>query len=272
MATISDMKIGATSNLRQMSAQLSSLDKFSRTVSMSMGPQLEILDSINRALSVSTSTHMRTVEGLNRAISMSMASQLDYIDRSLSSLNKVLSMSVNSVLTDLQYDVTTVPRYIPARHLGSGPFREDTEQDGTDSLMVIRMSDLHPDVLMTCNTELSNGDYFHAVQEAIKGLLWKIRRLTGLKSDGISLVEQAFAYKNRESPHIAINKLDTPSKLDEQEGFIDSLKGLIRMYRNPLAHEPKVTWILGKDRAVYALLQITDYHSRIDHAFIRRVV
>ena len=69
MATISDMKFGATSNLRQLSA----LDKFSRTVSMSMGPQLEILDSINRALSVSTSTYMRSMAGLNRA--MSMASQ-----------------------------------------------------------------------------------------------------------------------------------------------------------------------------------------------------
>ena len=176
-------------------------------------------------------------------------------------------MSVNSVLTDLQYIVTTAPD-TTARHLGSGAFREDTEQDGTDSLKILRKSNLHPDVLQSCGMELSNGDYFHAVLEAIKGLLQRIRDLTGLQVDGYSLVEQAFAYK-KSPPFIALNALKTVSQRNVQDGFIYFLKGLILMYRHPLAHEPKITWLLGETEALSVLLQISEYHRRIDHAIIR---
>ena len=265
MTTRATMTIAATDGLRQMRPQLNSLDSLSRSLAVSMGPGMEALDSLSRSLAVSMGPSMEALDSLSRSLAVSMGPSMEALD----SLTNLMSVSSNSVIADLQYDLITVPTYIPAQHLGSKPFRENTEQDGTDPLMGIRKSDLHPDVLQSCRIELSNGDYFHAVLEAIKGLCQKIRDLTGLLVDGSNLVEQAFAYKKR-PPYIALNSLKTSSQCNVQDGFSYSLKGLILMYRNPLAHEPKITWLLGETEALSVLLQISEYHRRIDRASIRR--
>ena len=243
MTTRATMKIAATSGLGQMGPQLSSLDSLSKSLAVSMDLHMKVLDSLSRSLAVSMGPHMKVLDSLSRS----------------------LAVSLDSVLTDLQYDVKTVPTYIPARHLGSGPFHEDTEQYDTDSLMVVRKSDLHPEVLRSCGMELSNGDYFHAIEEAIKGLLQRIRDFTGLKADGVSLVEEAFAYKKK-IPYIALSKLATSSETNRQEGLIRALCGLIFMYRNPLTHEPRSAWPLDDTEAILVLSQISRYHSWLDSA------
>ena len=133
--------------------------------------------------------------------------------------------------------------------------------------MTVRKSDLHPEVLRVCEVELANGDYFHAVEEAIKGLMSRISQLTGLDSDGVSLVEQVLAHKNR-TPHLALNELNARSLRDVQDGFILRLKGLITMYRNPMAHELRISWSLSKMEAVTILIEISDAHRRIDSSHI----
>ena len=251
-----------TANLLKVShlREMNSIDRMVRSplveqmnrINRMMSPLVEQMNRINRMMSP-------LVEQMNRINRMMspLVEQMNRIDRMMQSplveqmnrINRISSMSVNSFLSDLQHnsEVDPFPIYIPSKHLGSGPFREDTEQDDTDSLMVIRKSDLHPYVLKSCEMELSSGDYFHAIEEAIKGLFQRMRDLTGLRTDGFNLVEQAF---EKSPPPIALNSLRTSSQRNVQGGFIYSLKGLIFMYRHPLAHEPKVTWLIGETEAL----------------------
>ena len=225
------------------------------------------IQQLSEAMAVSMAPTLKGIQQLSEAMAVSMAPTLKGIQQ----LSEAMTVSMNSFVVSLPSNIGNAPRYIPARHLGSGPFLEDTEQDDTDSLMVIRMSDLHPGVLFSCKSELSNRDYFHAVLEAIKGLCQRIRDLTGLQTDGYSLIEQALAYK-KGPPYIALNPLKTSSQRNVQEGFIHQLIGLILMYRHPLAHEPKITWLLGETEALSVLLQISECHRRIDYAVIRRII
>ena len=254
------------------SPSMEALDRINRMFS---SPSMEALDRINRMFS---SPSMEALDRINRMFSSPSMEALDRINRMFSSpsmealdniRNVVTPMSEDLDLSDLRRKSERVhlPAYVPAQHLGSRPFHEDTEQNDKDSLMVIRMSDLYPDTLMDCKTELSNQDYFHAVEEAIKGLLRKIRRITSLESDGIKLIEEAFAYKKK-TPYIALNKLNTLSQHNVQEGFIHSLRGMIYGYRNPMAHESRLTWPLGDDEAISVLFQISEYHRRIDSRYI----
>ncbi len=227
---------------------------FTKTTDVSRISYWEQMDRINR---LTKNPLIEQMDRINRLTKNPLTEQVDYI-------NRLSSLSMNSLLFDLQYktQVKPFPIYIPSQHLGSGPFDEDTEQDDKDSLTVIRKSDLHPDVIMACGTELSRGDYFHAVQEAIKGILDRIRGITGLTSDGTSLVEEAF--RDSKTPYLALNQLATSSEQNVQRGFKHSLISLISMYRNPMSHELRIKWKLDDTEALVVLLQISQCHKRID--------
>ena len=61
---------------------------------------------------------------------------------------------------------------------------------------------VHPDVLHYCSAEFLGDNPFHAVLEATKSVAEKIRKKTGLKSDGTRLVQEALAGR---SPMLRIN-------------------------------------------------------------------
>src|SRR6266498_2782823 len=63
------------------------------------------------------------------------------------------------------------------------------------------------DVLAFCRPELLEGNYFHAVFEATKGVAQKIRDRTGLTTDGSGLVQEAFSIRNGRKPLLAWNPL-----------------------------------------------------------------
>lgn len=124
---------------------------------------------------------------------------------------------------------------------------------------------VHPDVLRFCKEELLKDNYFHAVLEATKSVADKLRTKTGLTDDGGVLVDRALG---GEPPLLAINPLTTGSEKSEQKGFVNLVKGLFGMFRNPTAHVPKITWAVNKDDAeeVFTLLSLV--HRRIDAATI----
>ena len=275
MATITDVKLGATHDLGRTAVrlqrivnaahsrdrQLESLNCISRLASGPAQPYLETFNRISRLASGPAQPYLETFNRINRLRSKVIQDQ-----RQLDRLVDAVTFPSASPLLDLRRQSNVLPAYIPARHLGSGPFPEDTEKE-EEALVVISKSELHPYVLMYCEMELSNGDYFHAVLEAIKSLLQRVRDLTGLKSDGVQLVEEAFAYKKR-TPYISLNKLVTSSETNRQEGMIHALRSLIFMYRNPLAHEPRSAWPLDDIEAILVLSQISKYHYWIDSRHI----
>ena len=106
------------------------------------------------------------------------------------------------------------------------------------------------------------NNYFHAVFEANKGLFERIRELSGLCTDGYPLIEESFS----QNPILIINNYITQSEKDEHKGFCNLLKGLCGMFRNPEAHEPKVSWEVTEQDALEILGIISYCHRRLDMA------
>lgn len=124
---------------------------------------------------------------------------------------------------------------------------------------------VHPDVLLFCREELLVDNYFHSVFEATKSVAEKIRRKTGLTSDGSALIDEAFSFKNK-IPHLALSSLQTESEQSEQKGFANLLKGLFGTFRNTTAHAPKITWSIQEQDALDILSMVSLVHRRLDDA------
>ena len=63
----------------------------------------------------------------------------------------------------------------------------------------------HNEIFKYCKVELLQNNYFHSVFEANKGLFERIRELSGLSTDGNTLIEQAFS----RDPYLIINNFIT---------------------------------------------------------------
>ena len=126
----------------------------------------------------------------------------------------------------------------------------------------------HPAIFAYCRAELIAENYFHAVMEANKGLFQRIRDISGVEADGNRLIEQVFS----SNPVVIINNFTTQSEKDEHTGFCSLLKGLCTMFRNPLAHEPKVEWPISEQDALEILGIISYCHRRLDNAQKIRLV
>lgn len=134
----------------------------------------------------------------------------------------------------------------------------------------LRQRNVHNDVLKFCNAAIVAENYFHAVFEAMKSITAKIRNLSGLSDDGAQLVDAAFGLGKSGSPILSINSLATETELGEQKGFVNLLKGLYGVIRNPLAHNPKIEWDMTEQDALDILTTISLVHRKLDSACIRR--
>lgn len=122
---------------------------------------------------------------------------------------------------------------------------------------------VHPDVLKFCQEELLADDYFHAVLEAVKSVLDKLRARTGLADDGNTLIDRALS---GDPPMLAINPLLSESEKSEQKGFANLVRGTVGMFRNPTAHAPRIHWSMTKEDAEDLLSLVSLIHRRLDAA------
>lgn len=125
---------------------------------------------------------------------------------------------------------------------------------------------VHADILRFCRPELVQENYFHAVLEASKSVSARIREKTGLKSDGGTLIEEAFNRGPAGYPRLAFNKLETDTDRNEQDGLVHMMKGIVKAFRNPTAHEPKIEWRVSEEDALDVLSTISLIHRRLDRA------
>jgi len=130
-------------------------------------------------------------------------------------------------------------------------------------------STVHPDILKYCQEELLVDNYFHVVFEATKSVADKIRIRTDLTSDGASLIDEAFSFKEK-IPHLALNALETESEQSEQKGFMNLVKGLFGTFRNTTAHAPKIKWSIEEQDALDILSMVSLIHRRLDTAIEAR--
>ena len=124
---------------------------------------------------------------------------------------------------------------------------------------------VHSDILEFCKEELLADNYFHSVFESTKSIAEKIRKMTGLNSDGACLVDEAFSFKQN-IPYLALNSLQTESEQNEQKGFMNLLKGIFGMFRNTTAHAPKIIWNIDENDALDILSLISLVHKRLDNS------
>jgi len=82
-------------------------------------------------------------------------------------------------------------------------------------------------------TTYESRNYTGAILDAVYYLGDIIREKTGLQSDGVALVGQAFGGK---SPKLKVNKLQTESDRNIQKGTENLLLGLYQSIRNPRSH------------------------------------
>ena len=129
---------------------------------------------------------------------------------------------------------------------------------------------IHSEVRKHCRAEYMDENYFHAVVEAYKGLAQRIREQTGLTSDGMALMKQAFERPSPQQggyPALAFNTLTTVTEMNEHDGFLDFLNGCTRFFRNPMSHTPKVNWHRNVDDAVDCLTLISLLHFILDDCY-----
>lgn len=178
----------------------------------------------------------------------------DYFSRKRIEINKVLAFAGMEFL-----ETGEIKQVQRVNNLRDAAMRADRLRHK------LREREVHPDVMSFCREELLVENYFHAVLEATKSIAEKIRRRTGLGTDGGELIDEAFSFKGR-IPHLALSSLSSESEQGEQRGFMNLLKGLFGTFRNPVAHAPKVSWELGEQDALDILSLVSLAHRRIDKA------
>jgi uncharacterized protein (TIGR02391 family) len=126
--------------------------------------------------------------------------------------------------------------------------------------------DTHEQVMAWCTIELLKKDAFHASSEAVKGVMQRLRTLSGRDGDTAVLVDDVLSLGQHNQPVLAINSLATITDRDEQKGFVNMLKGLSSMYRNPTAHDPRVLRNVTDAELLELLTTLSMVHRRLDSA------
>lgn len=133
----------------------------------------------------------------------------------------------------------------------------------------LRRRGVHAEVLRYCSQEVLEGNAFHAVLEAAKSLPDRLRSVTGERGDGAALIDATLALGQRGRPKVAINGLSTDTERDEQSGFATLCKGLLAMFRNPAAHDPRISRPISDDELLELLMVLSMVHRRLDRATVQ---
>lgn len=96
----------------------------------------------------------------------------------------------------------------------------------------------HPEALRFCEEELITQSIFHAVTEATKSLMERIRP-AGCALDGEKLTQYVFGTRNNPGPRF-INDFSSPADEAEHFGFIHLLNGIYGHLRNDRAHRARL--------------------------------
>jgi uncharacterized protein (TIGR02391 family) len=124
---------------------------------------------------------------------------------------------------------------------------------------------VHYQVLRYCSQEILEGNPFHASLEAAKSIPDRIREMTGVNGDGAALIDAVMGIHH---PRIAINTLQTKSEQDEHTGFANLCKGLLAMFRNPVAHDPRTSRSVSDAELLELLMIVSMVHRRLDSAVV----
>lgn len=126
------------------------------------------------------------------------------------------------------------------------------------------MYEIHQNDLQFCNEELLQNNYFHAILEASKSVLQRVREISELEPDGTALIQQALSTKN---PVILIkgNMLKNETDRSLYNGLKNLLETIVSLYRNPTAHSPKLFDVTSETDAITAFNMMSLAHRILDN-------
>lgn len=151
------------------------------------------------------------------------------------------------------------------RHIQKLNTIEDAEERANYLKMELQKRKSHPKIFRYCTPEILSEDYFHMVEESIKGLFDRIKEISGnYIDDGAVLIDKVMSEK---APSILINKFSSKSEISEHKGFGSMLKALYSLFRNPEAHSPKEIWPMDKTDALDILGLVSLCHRKLDKAY-----
>ena len=123
---------------------------------------------------------------------------------------------------------------------------------------------IHPYALKFCIPELLQENYFHAIFEASKGILDRLRDMNSSQLDGTQLIEQSFSTKN-----VCIvpknNKLQNQNEKSQFLAIKHLLLTINYLYRNDKAHVLRFYNPEQEDDAIIALTMISKAHYLLDN-------
>ena len=93
---------------------------------------------------------------------------------------------------------------------------------------------IRPELWSTISNTYEARNYNHAIIDAFQYMSEIIREKSGVDGDGEKLVGAAFGGKH---PLLRINKLQTDTERDTQQGLVQILIGMYKGIRNPRSHE-----------------------------------
>jgi uncharacterized protein (TIGR02391 family) len=109
------------------------------------------------------------------------------------------------------------------------------------------------------------GNYSHAVLDAMHYLSNVLREKTGVDGDGKTLVGQALG---GDSPRLRINKLQTETEKNEQQGLESILRGMYQAIRNPRSHEQVEDKQETADAIIYFINYLLGIIERSEEPFV----
>ena len=126
----------------------------------------------------------------------------------------------------------------------------------------------HPEVMRYCTQEVLERNAFHGSMEAVKSVADRLRAMTGVVGDGARLVDNTLTPRQRTRPRAAINDFLSTTDRDEQNGFANLCKELFSMFRNPVAHDPRIKRKVTDDEFLETLTVASLIHRRLDVAVV----
>lgn len=114
---------------------------------------------------------------------------------------------------------------------------DEVEQRLNSLLDEFHRRKLHNEILKYCKKEYLQSNFFHALLEASKGVLQRIRNITSRTEDGITLIDKVLIIK---TPLLVFNGLSNDDEENEYKGFRRLLESIVSLVRNPTAHKPKI--------------------------------
>jgi len=167
---------------------------------------------------------------------------------------------LNKSLSFIGLELTNEAKF---RKVNKATTLTDAQQRASHYKSKLELRKVHSEIMKYCTAELLVENYFHSVFEATKSVADRIRLMTGLYTDGVSLAEVAFSTTN---PLIKINLMQNDTHRSEHIGLANLIKGLFGLIRNPTAHQPKIKFIIDEDDALEIMSLVSLIHKKLDQA------